>query len=87
VRNTTQTQQNFSIFPQPFTQQVQISLPKNASKSAKIEVYNSQGRWIKSYNANQESEISTENWPAGVYFFYFLENGQRQIFKGIKVAQ
>ncbi len=86
IRNTSLPEQAFSVFPQPFTQNVQLVLPKQASKTAKLEVYDSQGRLISSSTTLNQLEVNTENWPTGVYFFYLIENGQRQIFKGIKIA-
>lgn len=86
IRNTSHPEQAFSVFPQPFTQNVQLVLPKQASKTAKLEVYDSQGRWISSSSTLNQLEVNTENWPTGVYFFHLIENGQRQIFKGIKIA-
>jgi uncharacterized repeat protein (TIGR01451 family) len=86
IRNTSLPEQAFSVFPQPFTHSVQLTLPKNVSQTAKLEVYDSQGRWISSSSTLNQLEVSTENWPTGVYFFYLIENGQRQIFKGIKIA-
>ena len=86
IRNTAQSEQAFSVYPQPFAQSVQLTLPKNVSKTAQMEVYDSQGRWISSSSALNQLEVNTENWPTGVYFFHLIENGQRQIFKGIKIA-
>lgn len=86
IRNTAQSEQAFSVYPQPFVQSVRLTLPKNVSKTAQMEVYDSQGRWISSSSALNQLEVNTENWPAGVYFFHLIENGQRQIFKGIKIA-
>jgi hypothetical protein len=87
VRNTAQPEQVFSVYPQPFAQSVQLSLPKNVSKTALMEVYDSLGRLISSSSALNQLKVNTENWPTGVYFFHLIENGQRQIFKGIKIAQ
>ncbi len=87
IRNTSLPEQAFSVFPQPFTHHVQLALPKQASKTAKMEVFDGQGRWITSLSAMDQQEINTENWPSGIYFFHYIENGQRQIFKGIKIAQ
>jgi hypothetical protein len=86
IRNTSLPEQAFSVFPQPFTHSVQLTLPKNVSQTAKLEVYDSQGRWISSSSTLNQLEVSTENWPTGVYFFHLIEHGQRQIFKGIKIA-
>jgi hypothetical protein len=86
IRNTAQSEQAFSVYPQPFVQSVRLTLPKNVSKTAQMEVYDSQGRWISSSSALNQLEVNTENWPTGVYFFHLIENGQRQIFKGIKIA-
>jgi len=87
IRNTAQPEQTFSVYPQPFTQTVQLALPKNISKTAQIEVFDSQGRMISTSSVLNQLAINTENWTTGVYFFHLIENGQRQIFKGIKVAQ
>lgn len=86
IRNTSLPEQAFSVFPQPFTQNVQLALPKQSSKTAKMEVFDGQGRWIASFASMDQTEINTENWPSGIYFFHYIENGQRQIFKGIKIA-
>jgi hypothetical protein len=86
IRNTSEPDQSFLVYPQPFTQSVRLTLPKNVSKTAQMEVYDSQGRWISSSSTLNQMEVNTENWPTGVYFFHLIENGQRQIFKGIKIA-
>ncbi len=86
IRNSSLPEQAFSVFPQPFTHHVQLALPKQASKTAKMEVFDGQGRWITSFSDMDHAEINTENWPSGIYFFHYIENGQRQIFKGIKIA-
>jgi uncharacterized repeat protein (TIGR01451 family) len=86
IRNSSLPEQSFLVYPQPFTQSVRLTLPKNVSQTAKLEVYDSQGRWISSSSTLNQMEVNTENWPTGVYFFHLIENGQRQIFKGIKIA-
>ena len=69
---------NYSIYPNPVTSELNLDLPNNSQ----ISVIGLDGKlW---YSNNYSPSINVSNWPTGVYFLRTNTNGDHQSFKFIK---
>jgi hypothetical protein len=77
------TWDNTEVFPNPFTNAVQLSVPQHA-ESIVYEIRNIQGAILSSgiIPANtQHATISTANWAQGAYFLYMKTSGEQKVWK------
>jgi hypothetical protein len=74
-----------SIFPNPFSTSVSISLQKQNLQQADLTVTDVLGSSVfKSAIQNPQFEINTSNWSAGVYFLQITADGERSVRQLIK---
>jgi polyhydroxybutyrate depolymerase len=55
-----------SVYPNPFSEKLNLNI-ENAGETT-VKIFNSIGSIVFSGNVNQNLEINTSNWAAGVYF-------------------
>lgn len=63
-------EEKFSVYPNPFDGQINITLEKNNYQKAIIEIYNNLGQlmFLKSYQNEDRIKISTQDLSVGQYF-------------------
>ncbi len=66
--------QNWLVFPNPFTDQINLSFTADPSSTHQIAILNAMGAKVLTTNAKGRATISTKDLPAGVYFVQV--NGQ-----------
>ena len=72
--------EHFLIHPNPFDQFISLLLPKNRKNSGTFSVYNAKGQVILSLTIGYDQEVmsvSTESWPAGLYFYHITGVGSK----------
>jgi len=65
-----ESEYNFSIYPNPSTDKLNIAIPEN--KIASINIFNSLGEKIYSVQANSNLQIETSNLANGLYFIQVI---------------
>lgn len=68
------------IHPNPFDQFFSLRLPKNRKNNGTFSVYNANGQVILSLIIGYDQEVmsvSTESWPAGLYFYHITGVGSK----------
>lgn len=68
------------IHPNPFDQFFSLRLPKNRKNNGTFSVYNAKGQVILSLIIGYDQEVmsvSTESWPAGLYFYHITGVGSK----------
>ncbi len=61
-------QTKFSIFPNPSSEFMNISIPENSSETLKLEVFNVLGKRVLTQQLNNlNSKINISKWNSGVY--------------------
>lgn len=63
-----------NVFPQPATDQVTFSWPSNIQQPLKVELFNSNGKFISIQQVENNGKVSVQNLSAGLYFYRLLEN-------------
>ncbi len=69
------------IFPNPFSQTLQIEL----EKPFELQAYSQSGQLVFQQSLAGKSSISTETWPKGIYILKITAQEATQIFKVIKL--
>jgi hypothetical protein len=68
------------IHPNPFDQFFSLRLPKKRKNNGTFSVYNANGQVILSLGIGYDQEVmsvSTESWPAGMYFYHITGVGSK----------
>ncbi|MEM6805340.1 MAG: T9SS type A sorting domain-containing protein, partial [Bacteroidota bacterium] len=82
-----EAQEKLKVFPNPFTEHLEISYAIFSNRNAYVEVHNSLGQSfylqddLKDFG---ELTVSTANWPSGMYFVKLSSEKGSQVFKIIK---
>jgi Secretion system C-terminal sorting domain len=83
TENTTPTFE-FSVFPNPSADQINISLPENAGVTAAM-IMSANGQFVKAQNlTNTSSAIDVQDLPAGSYQLILLQNGKSAVKTFVK---
>lgn len=85
--NAQNTGPEISIFPNPFSNSIQIIIPQ-ISGDATIEIISSDGRLVYSTSivkSNDIITISSENLADGLYFIRFQTGGELFVYKLLKI--
>jgi len=83
-------EESISIFPNPFSTAMTVRLMKEGQlDDTVLRVYDTHGRQVLQQNAFKTNEtgelnITTEQWPSGIYFFHFSSEKDSKILKAIK---
>lgn len=67
---------NFSIYPNPASELVNVTLPKDITRYD-IEINDAAGRVVLSEKAQSQTkfQINISDWPTGIYQFHIISNG------------
>ena len=81
----------FKVFPNPFKDEILTEFDSSSSEKMSIEVLNELGRTIKTlrvdaYIGNNRQQISTQEFPTGIYFIY-LRNEAGQVLQVQKMVK
>lgn len=82
---------SFKVFPNPFKDEILTEFESQTSENVSIEVLNELGRVIKTQRFGaipgfNRQQISTQQFPAGIYFIY-LRNQAGQVLKVQKLVK
>lgn len=82
---------NFKVFPNPFKDEILAEFESQTSENMSIDVLNELGRVIKTQGFEatpgfNRQQISTQQFPAGIYFIY-LRNQAGQVLKVQKLVK
>jgi hypothetical protein len=80
TRNLGSQDLGFSVFPNPFTEALQIR--SNEVKKYKAELFDNFGRKLGEWQ--NDASISTNSWPAGIYHLIIWREGKFQAFRLVK---
>jgi hypothetical protein len=75
------------VSPNPFQNSLLISSKKSDNKIVKLKVYNAAGVLLQEHQVQaNEINITTENWPSGLYFLeYWMENAYQGFTKVLRI--
>jgi hypothetical protein len=82
---------NLSLYPNPTTAELNITLKLDKSSDVKIELYNSLGQLVititdkKLISGENKINFSTESYPAGIYHLIFSVDGELIARKVVKM--
>ena len=84
-----ESQPQIRYYPNPFTDQLVVQLPLQATVNAQINIYNALGRLVYSSDELPTNSITipTSDWPNGTYFIQFIsvESDMNQVSQLIKL--
>lgn len=72
---------NFSLFPNPTSDQVTITMTAN---SANLRIYDIQGKMLTEQQVVSGSEVSLKEFETGVYLFEVISEGNRTVKRVVK---
>jgi hypothetical protein len=79
--NETQNAKGFTVYPNPATETLHISIPEN--QKTQLQIFNAMGRLLKEISISRSTQIDISNLPCGVYFVH-SENQASQTMRFIK---
>lgn len=82
INQNERLENTFSIYPNPTTEILNISLSEN--QKTRIQICNSMGMLVKEIPVTQSSQINIEDLPSGLYFVH-LKNNLSQPVKFVKL--
>ena len=69
--------ESFDIYPNPFTNKIEIRLHEKIGPDAMVHIYNGIGRMMmQAIPGSEQSEIGTESLPKGIYLLSIQNNGK-----------
>ena len=78
------SKQDFSIFPNPTTNVLNLSSSDSAN-SYPIQVYDQSGKLVHKTSMKGQLELQVSDWVNGTYFVYILSGDKKVIYKVIKI--
>ena len=74
----TNREQNWQLFPNPFSESAVLVFENAEGKELEIKIYKSTGRYLKTLFSDKKSQlkISKQGMASGLYLFHVLENGK-----------
>lgn len=86
VKGNKQTENIFTVFPNPTTNSFQIKCLTAGSVGSKVEVYDMSGKMLISRKYDNDSPtINIENLTPGIYFVKLIVQGQSAVRKVVKL--
>ena len=76
VLTSNKSEINFSIYPNPADQILNILFKDNKNANQQIEIYDSMGRLSKELTLSESTQINISNLRSGLYFIYFKGKNQ-----------
>lgn len=77
-----------TIFPNPASDNINISFEEPLDNEVKVYLLNSQGKLVKTdviENATTETEMNLQDIPAGVYYLKLIKGNLSNVYKVVKL--